>query len=150
MDSGCTDTVGLGLGTGAQVRVVTVEGEPWFVTRDLCAILGIANSGNALAGLEENEKGIRTVDTLGGPKKVGVCNESGLYALIFESRKPDAKRFRQWVTSEVLPSIRKTGAYVALDSVSGALDLRTQVLSRSSSSCPAWQSNPAHGRGARV
>lgn len=56
---------------GAQVRVVTVDGEPWFVTRDLCAILGIADSGNALAGLEENEKGIRTVDTLGDPKKSG-------------------------------------------------------------------------------
>ncbi|WP_155626526.1 Bro-N domain-containing protein [Burkholderia vietnamiensis] len=86
----------------------------------------------------------------GGPQKLNVCNESGLYALIFKSRKPEAKRFRQWVTSEVFPSIRKRGPYVVLDSVSEAFGLRTQVLMSSSSSCPAWQSNPAHGRGARV
>ncbi|WP_221623814.1 BRO-N domain-containing protein [Burkholderia stagnalis] len=92
--------------------MVTVDGDPWFVTRDLCAILGIAQPESAFRQLEDDEKGMRTVHTPGGPQKMSVCNESGLYALIFKSRKPDAKRFRQWVTSEVLPAIRKTGAHV--------------------------------------
>ncbi|MBB3255445.1 prophage antirepressor-like protein [Paraburkholderia bannensis] len=98
---------------GAAVRVVTIDGEPWFVTRDLCSILGIRKAEAAMRGLEASEKGATTISTLGGPQKLNICNESGMYALIFNSRKPEARTFRQWVTSEVLPSIRKTGRYAA-------------------------------------
>jgi prophage antirepressor-like protein len=96
---------------GAAVRVVTRDGEPWFVLADVCKVLEIENSGNASARLDDDEKGIHTVDTLKGPQKVTVVNASGLYSLVLTSRKPDAKRFKKWITSEVIPSIRKTGGY---------------------------------------
>jgi prophage antirepressor-like protein len=91
------------------VRVVAVGAEPWFVTRDLCAILGIADARAALRGLSVDEKGGATILTPGGPQKLNVCNESGLYALIFKSRKTQAREFRHWVTGTVLPSVRKNG-----------------------------------------
>lgn len=91
-----------------------MDGEPWFVAKDVCVALGIEKYRDALGRLDDDEKGCPvTVDTLGGPQKMSAVNESGLYNLIFQSRKPEAKKFRKWVTSEVLPSIRKTGSYVA-------------------------------------
>ena len=99
--------------SGQSVRMVEINGEPWFVARDVCAVLGIRNVGNVLAALDEDEKGIRSTDTLGGPQDLVIVNESGLYAILLRSRKPEAKPFRRWVTSEVLPAIRKNGAYVA-------------------------------------
>ena len=93
------------------VRAMLRDGEPWFVAADVCAALEIANSRDALSRLADDEKGVGNADTLGGAQQVGIVNESGLYALIFTSRKPEAQRFRRWVTSDVLPSIRKTGAY---------------------------------------
>ncbi len=87
------------------------NGDPWFLAKDVCAILEITNRSDALARLDEDEKGVATTDTLGGPQIVGTVNESGLYSLIMTSRKPEAKRFKKWVTSEVLPAIRKTGGY---------------------------------------
>lgn len=96
------------------IRVELVAGEPWFVAKDVCDALGIEKYRDALGRLEDDEKGCPvTVDTLGGPQKMSAVNESGLYNLIFQSRKPEAKKFRKWVTSEVLPSIRKTGRYDA-------------------------------------
>jgi prophage antirepressor-like protein len=95
------------------VRVVMVEGEPWFVAVDVCRVLEIKNSRDALARLDDDEKGVGISDTLGGKQTVNTVNESGLFALIFTSNKPAAKRFRKWVTSEVLPAIRRDGAYVA-------------------------------------
>ena len=95
------------------VRVVGTAQEPWFVAHDVCAALGISNSRQALASLEDDEKGVSITDTLGGPQELATVNESGLYALIFRSRKPQARLFRKWVTSEVLPAIRKTGTYTA-------------------------------------
>ena len=96
----------------APVRTVTVDGEPWFVAADVCAVLGIANVGNALARLDDDEKdSIRLTDgTPGNPNRV-IVSEAGLYDLIIRSDKPEAKRFRRWVTHEVLPSIRRTGSY---------------------------------------
>lgn len=93
------------------VRVLTREGEPWFVLADVCAVLEIAYHRDAAARLDEDERGSVVVDTLGGPQETVAINESGLYNLIFTSRKAEAKRFRKWVTAEVLPSIRKTGNY---------------------------------------
>ncbi|WP_293996679.1 BRO-N domain-containing protein [Sphaerotilus sp.] len=96
---------------GLPVRSMKIKGEPWFVAADVCAVLEIANSRDAMSRLSDDEKGVGTTDTLGGSQLVGIVNESGLYALVFNSRKPDAQRFRRWVTGEVLPSIRKTGGY---------------------------------------
>lgn len=94
------------------VRVVGTAIEPWFVAKDVCAVLEIQNARDTLAkSLEDDEKGVEIVYTLGGPQEVATINESGLFALIFRSRKPQARLFRKWVTSEVLPAIRRTGQY---------------------------------------
>lgn len=94
------------------VRVVLLDGQPWFVAKDVCDALGYANSRKATADhLDSNEKGVASGDTLGGTQKLQVISESGLYALVLRSRKPEARRFAKWVTGEVLPTIRKTGVY---------------------------------------
>lgn len=99
---------------GTEVRTITdADGNPWFVAKDVCAVLGIKNSSDALSSLDADEKGVATTDTLGGPQQVATVDESGLYALVFRSRKPEAQRFRKWVTREVLPEIRRTGTYAA-------------------------------------
>ena len=95
------------------VRAVTLEGEPWFVAADVCRALGLGNSSMAVSKLDEDEKGISLIDTLGGEQKLGIVNEPGLYALVLSSRKPEAKAFKRWITHEVIPSIRKTGGYIA-------------------------------------
>ncbi len=95
------------------VRTVEMNGEPWFVLKDVCAVLGIGNSRMVADRLDEDEKGVSQIDTPGGLQNVSVINESGLYNVILRSDKPEAKPFRKWVTSEVLPSIRKTGGYIA-------------------------------------
>lgn len=95
-----------------QVRTLLIGGEPWFVASDVCDALELAGrSRNFTRMLDEDEKGAHIVSTPGGDQEVQVVNESGLYALIFKSRKAEAKRFKKWVTSEVLPAIRKTGRY---------------------------------------
>lgn len=99
--------------TGEDVRTLLLDGEPWFVARDVAAILGLGNVHSSLATLDDDEKGIHTVETLGGSQQVSVVSEPGLYSLILRSRKPDAKAFKRWVTHEVLPAIRRTGSYVA-------------------------------------
>ncbi len=96
---------------GMSLRSIEKEGEPWFVAKDVCDELDLGNVSKAVSRLDEDEKGITTSDTLGGPQRVSIINESGLYSLIMTSRKPEAKRFKKWVTSEVLPQIRKTGRY---------------------------------------
>ena len=94
-----------------EVRAVEVNGEPWFVLKDVCAVLGIGNSRMVFDRLDSDEKGVSQIDTPGGLQNVNIINESGLYNVILRSVKPEAKPFRKWVTSEVLPSIRKTGGY---------------------------------------
>jgi prophage antirepressor-like protein len=93
------------------VRVVGTPEEPLFVASDVCACLEVANSRDALARLDEDEKGVATTDTPGGQQQMAVVTEAGLYSLILTSRKPEAKAFKRWVTHEVLPQVRKTGAY---------------------------------------
>ena len=95
----------------APVRVVMIAGDPWFIANDLCRVLEIRNARDAMSRLDEDEKGVTTSDTLGGIQEMNVVSESGMYALVLGSRKPEARRFRKWVTSEVLPSLRRTGQY---------------------------------------
>lgn len=95
------------------VRLETRDGQPWFVAADVCAVLGIDNHRDALARLDDDERGSIVIDTLGGPQATGAVNESGLWKLVLRSRKPAAKRLVKWLTSEVLPKIRQTGSYGA-------------------------------------
>lgn len=97
------------------VRILTRDGEPWFVAADVCRVLEIANSRDAVKDLEEDEKAVISkvgnADISVPNRGLRIISESGLYALIFRSRKPQARAFRKWVTQEVLPAIRQTGAY---------------------------------------
>ena len=92
-----------------EIRIEYVDGEPWFVAKDVCASLDIKQTSVAIKELDGDEKGVISIHTLGGNQDMLHVNESGLYGLIFQSRKPVAKKFLRWVTREVLPSIRKTG-----------------------------------------
>lgn len=97
------------------VRGMLIDGEPWFVGKNVAAALGYGEGkslANAVANhVDETDKGVTDLMTPGGTQKMVIINESGLYALIFGSRLESAKKFKRWVTSEVLPSIRKTGSY---------------------------------------
>lgn len=95
------------------VRTVQRDGEPWFVLKDVCAVLGISKYRDTADRLDEDERGSARVDTLGGAQDMTIINESGLYNVILRSDKPEARPFRKWVTAEVLPSIRKTGGYIS-------------------------------------
>ena len=92
-----------------EVRTLQINNEPWFVAKDVCNILDIKNPTMSLQNLDEDE---RTKFNLGRQGETNLINESGLYALIVRSRKAEAKKFRKWITSEVLPTIRKHGAYM--------------------------------------
>ena len=95
-----------------KVRVIKIGGEPWFAGKDVAEALGYGNYRQALkTNVDTEDKGVHSVDTLGGKQKITFINESGLYSLILSSKLPQAKSFKRWVTSEVLPSIRKHGAY---------------------------------------
>lgn len=94
-----------------EFRVIYRDDEPWFVISDVARRLGIKNPSDLAYRLDDDEKGVAEIDTLGGRQKVRIINESGLYSAILRSEKIEAKRFKKWITSEVLPSIRKTGAY---------------------------------------
>lgn len=95
------------------VRAVRGEdGEPMFVAKDVCAALGLGNSRQALARLDDDEKGVISTDTPGGEQQMQAVNEPGLYVLVLSSRKPEAKAFKRWVTHEVLPALRRDGGYM--------------------------------------
>lgn len=116
-------------GTALGMRSITLDGEPWFVAADVCRALGLNNTAMALERLDEDEKGVSSIHTLGGEQQMTIVSESGLYSLILGSRKPEAKRFKRWVTGEVLPSIRKTGAYIGPDAQIAAGQQQTLFLS---------------------
>lgn len=110
-----------------EITTVMIKGEPWFVAKNVCDALGIIKYRDAVARLDEDEKGgTVVVDTLGGKQAMTAVNESGLYNLIFQSRKPEARLFRKWVTAEVLPSIRKNGYYVSGNAAADRKALRLQ------------------------
>lgn len=94
-----------------QVRTISVDGELWFVLADICGVLGIANAGNVAARLDEAD--IRQTDIRSGGqnRSVTIVSESGMYEVVIRSDKPEARQFRWWMTHEVVPSIRRTGAY---------------------------------------
>ena len=96
-----------------QIRALTIEGEPWFVGKDVAEVLGYSNSRKAIADhVDSEDKGVTKCYTLGGTQQIAIINESGLYSLILSSKLPDAKKFKHWVTHTVLPTIRKHGAYM--------------------------------------
>lgn len=96
------------------VRIVEQEGEPWFVGKDVATALGYKNSRQALAtNVDADDRGVQEMDTPSGTQEMTIINESGLYSLILGSKLPTAKEFKRWVTSEVLPAIRKHGGYVS-------------------------------------
>lgn len=95
------------------VRVILQNEEPWFIGNDVCAALCLGNPRSSLALLEEDEKGVHNMDTPSGQQEMTIINEPGLYSLVLRSRKPEAKKFKRWITHEVLPAIRRTGSYAA-------------------------------------
>lgn len=97
--------------TGEPVRAIVDDDEFWFVATDVGTILGLTNVRSSIALLDEDERGVHTMDTGAGLREYTVISESGLYSLILRSRRPQAQEFKRWITREVLPSIRKTGAY---------------------------------------
>ncbi len=100
------------------VRTVCIDGEPWLVGKDVAEILGYSNPRKALIDhVDADDKGVTKCDTLGGTQNLTVINESGFYSLVLSSKMPNAKKFKHWVTAEVLPTIRKTGGYVANEDV---------------------------------
>ena len=112
-----------------EVRALLIDDQPWFCAADVCASLAVGNTSLAVNGradrkgdgLDEDEKGIATVNTPSGEQQMLVVSESGLYSLIFKSRKKEAKRFQKWVTAEVLPAIRKHGSYTDTHNKMGTL-----------------------------
>src|SRR5680860_98528 len=94
-----------------EVRALINDGEPWFSAEDICKILGLSNPTKTVGRLDDDEKGLSTMDTLGGRQSMWAINEYGLYSLVLGSRKPEAKAFKRWINHEVIPSIRKTGTY---------------------------------------
>lgn len=118
---------------GHPIRVIVRDGEPWFVATDVCAALGYANTSKAVGDhLDDDERASAMVqrtpnDSLGVP--TNIISESGLYALVLRSRKPEARKFAKWVTGEVLPSIRKTGGYGAISQqrMDAALAMASEV-----------------------
>ena len=110
------------------IRTLTINGEPYFVGRDVAEILGYSNSRKALADhVDEEDKGVTKCDTLGGTQEMTVINEGGLYSLILGSKLPTARKFKRWVTSEVLPTIRRHGVY-AVDEVLANPDMLIEAL----------------------
>lgn len=99
-----------------KVRTTLIDGEPYFVGKEVAQILGYGNPRQALiSNVDDEDKGVHSMDTLGGKQNLTVINESGLYSLILGSKLPKAKAFKRWVTSDILPSIRKTGSYSITD-----------------------------------
>ena len=136
-----------------QIRIVTISGEPWIVGKDAAVALGYKNPQEAIREhVEEDDKGVSEIPTPGGKQKMPVINESGLYSLIFGSKLEGAKRFKHWVTSEVLPAIRKSGSYGAhsyrlkdatLPEVSGLLHEVTGFLREMDKVMRAQNSHPS-------
>ena len=118
-----------------RIRTVRDEkGEPWFIGKDVATVLGYSNVRDALLKrVDKEDKGVANCDSLGGRQKMTVINESGLYSLILSSKLPRAREFKRWVTSEVLPQIRKTGGYIPLaaeDDEKAILAKAVRILNR--------------------
>ena len=104
------------------MRTVLKDGEPWFVAADVCRALDIIQPTRACERLDEDEKGVSSIHTLGGEQELLVVNEPGLYTLVLGSRKPEARAFKRWITHEVIPSIRKHGGYLTPPTIAELLE----------------------------
>ena len=112
------------------VRTMIIDGEPWFVGKDVAEALGYVNNRKAISDhVDEEDKGVTKCDTLGGTQSLLVVNESGMYSLVLGSKLPSAKKFKRWITREVIPSIRKNGMY-ATDDLLNNLDLLISVATQ--------------------
>ena len=109
------------------VRSILINGDPWFVAADVCKALELEKTNRALSRLDDDEKGAHSVSTPGGRQRMSIISESGLYSLILGSRKPEARAFKRWITHEVIPSIRKHGAYMT-DSLLNALEAHPEAV----------------------
>lgn len=120
------------------IRTMIVNNELWFVSVDVCHALDIKNSRDAIGRLDEDEKGVGLTDTPGGTQEMSIINESGLYSLVLSSRKLEAKKFKRWITHEVIPTIRKTGSYsihgdnknvtVSSEDISGLVQITNKLI----------------------
>ena len=116
---------------GQQVRTAVKDGQPWFAGKDVCEILDLGNTAQALSRLEDDEiDGIILNDSVGRQQSMLCVNEFGLYSLVLSSRKPEAKAFKRWITHEVIPSIRKTGSYSTQLTPTEALLQSVQLLAK--------------------
>lgn len=112
-----------------KIRTLNIDGEPWFVANDVCRVLNIKNSRDAISRLDYDEKNTVTIsDGNRGNSNVNIVSEPGLYLLIFASRKPEAHAFRRWIAHEVIPSIRKTGHYSAVENDEITISQKTLAL----------------------
>lgn len=110
-----------------EIRTTMIDSEPWFVGKDIANILGYSNTRDAInKHVDDDDKGVSKCDTLGGNQNLVIINESGLYSLILSSKMPQAKKFKRWVTSEVLPQIRQTGGYIPI----GEYETEEEFLAR--------------------
>ena len=105
---------------GNNIRVIDKDGQPWWIAKDVCEILGL-DAASGARGLDDDEKGLHNVQTHGGEQQMAVVNEPGLYSLVLRSRKPEAKAFKRWITHEVIPAIRKHGGYLTPQKVEEVL-----------------------------
>ena len=111
-----------------KVRTVVIDNEPWMVGKDVADALGYANSRDAISKhVDDEDKGVAKCDTLGGKQDLQIINESGMYDLVFGSKLPTAKKFKHWVTSEVLPTLRKTGIYTTRKIDNAANDKKLEI-----------------------
>jgi prophage antirepressor-like protein len=109
------------------LRSILIDSDPWFVAADVCKALELEKTNRALSRLDDDEKGAHSVSTPGGRQRMSIISESGLYSLILGSRKPEARAFKRWITHEVIPSIRKHGAYMT-DSLLDALEAHPEAV----------------------
>lgn len=117
------------------VRALMIDDEPYWVGKDVAIVLGYTNPRKAIGDhVDDEDKGVTKCDTLGGKQDITVINESGLYSLILSSKLPSAKRFKRWVTSEVLPTLRKTGGYKLPDNPMDILKLTYEALNQTNES----------------
>lgn len=110
------------------VRVAEIDGEPWFVAVDIAAVLDLGNIHSSIALLDDDERGLHTMETPSGTQQVVVISEPGLYSLILRSRKPQATPFRRWITHEVIPTVRKHGMYATADALDRMLADPTTMI----------------------
>lgn len=138
------------------LRCIMRDGEPWFVAADVCSALDVKDTSMACSRLDDDERGTNTVGTPSGQQEMTIINESGLYSLILTSRKPEAKKFKKWVTSEVLPAIRKTGRYIDAEAKATPAppeklgDLGTWIVQQVHHHTDRYLSRTSHGNAASV